>query len=85
MARVEAHRGDSRTRLYFNKMTSSSTAGAAMKLVIALFVSAMLGTAAAAIGFAVWTGHAGHHDANLRAIHYDTQYDLSAQRRIPAE
>ena len=56
-----------------------------MKSVIALFVSAMLGTAAAAIGLAVWTGHLGHHNANLRAIHYDTQYDLSAQRRMPAE
>ena len=52
-----------------------------MKLVIALFSLAVLGTAAAGIGFAVWTGHLGHRDANLRAIHYDTNYDLSAQRR----
>ncbi len=37
------------------------------------------------IGIAAWTGHLGHHDANLRAIHYDTYYDLSAQRRLPVE
>ena len=49
-----------------------------MKLVIGLFVLALLGTAAASIGLAAWTGHLGHHDANLRAIHYDTNYDLSA-------
>ena len=56
-----------------------------MKLVIGLFALAVLGTAAAGIGFAAWTGHFGHHDANLRAIHYDTNYDLSASRRLPAE
>jgi hypothetical protein len=56
-----------------------------MKLVIALFTLAVLGTAAAGVGFSAWTGHFGHHDANLRAIHYDTNYDLSASRRLPAE
>ena len=56
-----------------------------MKLVIALFTLAVLGTAAAGIGIAAWTGHFGHHDANMRAIHYDSNYDLSAQRRQPAE
>jgi hypothetical protein len=56
-----------------------------MKLVFTLFALAVLGTAAAGVGFAAWTGHFGHHDANLRAIHYDTNYDLSAQRRLPAE
>ena len=56
-----------------------------MKLVIALFTLAVLGTAAASVGFTVWTSHFGHHDANLRAIHYDTNYDLSASRRLPAE
>jgi hypothetical protein len=55
-----------------------------MKLVIALFTLAVLGTAAASL-FTAWTGHFGHHDANLRAIHYDTNYDLSASRRLPAE
>jgi hypothetical protein len=56
-----------------------------MRLVTGLFVCAVLATAAAGIGIAAWTGHLGHPDANLRAIHYDTNYDLSAQRRIPAE
>jgi hypothetical protein len=56
-----------------------------MKLVIGLFALALLGTAAAGIGFAARIGHFGHHDANLRAIHYDTNYDLSASRRLPAE
>ena len=51
-----------------------------MRLVIGLFACAVLATAAACIGIAGWTGHLGHHDANLRAIHYDTNYDLSAQR-----
>jgi len=56
-----------------------------MKLLIALFALAVLGTAAAGIGIAVQTGHLGHRDASLRAIHYDTSYDLSASRRLPAE
>jgi hypothetical protein len=64
---------------------ANQSAGAAMKLVIALVALAVLGTAAAGIGIAVQTGHLGHHDANLRAIHYDTNYDLSASRRLPAE
>jgi hypothetical protein len=63
-------------------MTSPLTAGAAMKLVITLF---LLAIAAAGAGFTAWTGHLGHHDANMRPIHYDTNYDLSAQRRAPAE
>jgi hypothetical protein len=77
--------GDSRKGLYFSNMTPYSTAGAAMRLVIGLFTCAVLATAAAGIGIAAWTGHLGHHDANLRTIHYDTNYDLSAQRRVPAE
>ena len=56
-----------------------------MKLVIALLTLAVLGTAAAGFGIAGWTGHLGHHDASMRAIHYDSNYDLSAQRRLPAE
>jgi hypothetical protein len=56
-----------------------------MRLVIGLFVCAVLATAAATFVIAAWTDHVGHHDANLRAIHYDTSYDLSAQRRVPAE
>ena len=56
-----------------------------MKLVIALFALAVLGNGRCRHRFAAWTGHFGHHDANLRAIHYDTNYDLSAARRLPAE
>ena len=56
-----------------------------MRLVLGLLTCAVLATAAAGIGIAAWTGHLGHHDANLRAIHYDTSYDLSAQRRLPVE
>jgi len=65
-------------------MAVYSTAGAAMKWVIALSVLAILGTTASSLGVAFWTGHLGHKDPTLRAIHYDTQYDLSAQRRSPA-
>lgn len=54
-----------------------------MKLLIAGFLLAMLSTAGASIGFAIWDGRF-HHDT-VRAIHYDTRYDLSAQRRIPAD
>jgi hypothetical protein len=56
-----------------------------MKIVIALFMLAVLGTTAGGVGIAFWTGHIGHRDANLRSIHYDTQYDLSSQRRVPAQ
>jgi hypothetical protein len=56
-----------------------------MKLVIGLLTLAVFGTAAAGVGIAAWTGHVGHHDASMRSIHYDTDYDLSAQRRQPAE
>jgi chaperone required for assembly of F1-ATPase len=55
-----------------------------MKFLIAAFVLALLGTASASIGFAVWDGRF-HHEAALRAIHYDTNYDLSATRRMPVE
>jgi hypothetical protein len=56
-----------------------------MRLVIALSTCALLATAAAAVGIAGWLGHLGRADANLRPIHYDTNYELSAQRRLPAE
>jgi hypothetical protein len=55
-----------------------------MKFLIAGFVLALLGTASASIGFAVWDGRF-HRDAAVRAIHYDTNYDMSSQRRIPVE
>lgn len=41
-----------------------------MRLVIALFLLAVLTMAATTVGFAVWDGHILHRDA-LRAIHYD--------------
>jgi len=56
-----------------------------MKLLIAAFLLAVLSTVAVSIGFALWDGHYSLRDPQLRAIHYDTQYDMSAQRRIPAE
>ena len=65
-------------------MSVYSTAGAAMRWVIALGALAILGTVASAVCVAFSTGHLGHRDANLRAIHYDTEYDLSARRRDSA-
>ena len=56
-----------------------------MKLLIAAFLLAVLSTVAVSIGFALWDGHYSLRDPQLRAIHYDTKYDMSAQRRIPAE
>ena len=56
-----------------------------MKLIVAGFVLAVLSTVAASIGFALWDGHFIQREPALRAIHYDTKYDLSAQRRQPAE
>ena len=56
-----------------------------MKLLVAGFLLAVFSTVAVSIGFAVWDGRYSHRDPQLRAIHYDTQYDMSAQRRIPAE
>jgi len=53
-----------------------------MRLVLALFVLAVL---VAAVGLSVWDGRLRPADTNLRAIHYDTQYDLSAQRRAITE
>ncbi|MCX7314144.1 MAG: hypothetical protein WCG92_04625 [Hyphomicrobiales bacterium] len=54
-----------------------------MKSMFALVVLAVLGTAGISLGVTLWTGPTGHQDSALRAIHYDTQYDLSAQRRAP--
>jgi hypothetical protein len=67
------------------KISSLSTAGAAMRLVIGLFVLTMLSTMTASIGLAVFDGRIGHHEPAMRAIHYDTQLDLGAQRRLPIE
>ena len=55
-----------------------------MRLVTALFIAAVVATATTGFGFSVWDG-VRRHDTNVRVIHYDTNYDLSAQRRAPAE
>jgi hypothetical protein len=52
-----------------------------MKILFAAFVLALIGTACASIGFAVWDGRF-HHDS-VRTVHYDTNYDMSATRRLP--
>jgi hypothetical protein len=56
-----------------------------MRLVIALFVLAVLAAGASSFGLSVWDGRIRLNDTALRAIHYDTQYDLSSQRRIVTE
>jgi hypothetical protein len=66
-------------------MRSEQPAGASMKLAIGLFLLAVLATGAASVAIAVWDGRIGHHGATMQPIHYDTNYDLSAQRRLPLE
>ena len=57
-----------------------------MKLAVTTFILVVILTASAAIGMAYWDGRLGHRDSNVRAIHYDTHYNLSSQRRVnPAE
>jgi hypothetical protein len=56
-----------------------------MRLIIGLFVLTMLCTVTAGIGLAVFDGRIGHHEPAMRAIHYETPHDLSAQRRLPIE
>jgi hypothetical protein len=56
-----------------------------MRWIIALFITTLLATAATGLGLAIWDGRIGHHDPAMRAIHYDTKYDLSSQRRLPAD
>jgi hypothetical protein len=53
-----------------------------VKVLIA-FLLAML--CIVSLGFGLWDGRFSQRDRALRAIHYDTQYDLSAQRRAPVE
>jgi len=55
-----------------------------MKLAVTTFVLVVILTASAAIGMAYWDGRLGHRDTNVRAIHYDTHYNLSSQRRMNA-
>jgi hypothetical protein len=54
-----------------------------MRLSIGLLALAVL--VIVGVGLNAWKGHVSSRDTSLRAIHYDTNYDLSAQRRIPAE
>jgi len=54
-----------------------------MRLVIALFVLAVLAAASAGLGISLWDDGIGRNDRALRVIHYDTNYDLSARRREP--
>jgi hypothetical protein len=58
-----------------------SGGGDAMRWIIGLLL--LLGAVSALL--AVWDGRIGHHDPALRAIHYDTNYDLSSQRRRPPD
>jgi hypothetical protein len=58
--------------------------GAAMRLLIALFLLAVLAAATASLGMEFWSGRIGHPGASMRAIHYDTNSEMSAQRRMPA-
>jgi hypothetical protein len=56
-----------------------------MRLLIALFVLALVAMATASVSVDAWDGRLGHHDMATRAIHYDSSYDLSAHRRFMPE
>jgi hypothetical protein len=53
-----------------------------MRWLIALFLLTVVGTG---LGLAIIDGRIGQNDPAMRAIHYDTKYDLSSQRRMPVE
>ena len=57
-----------------------------MKLLIAMFVAAVLAAAATGIGTDIWDGSFGRSDPTMRTIHYHSgaNLDLSARRRDPA-
>jgi hypothetical protein len=59
----------------------STGGGGGMRLVATLFILTVLATVTGSIGLAFWDGRLGHRSEATRAIHYDTNYDLSAQRR----
>ena len=63
----------------------NAAGGDAMRWIIGLFVTTILATFTAGVGFAVWEGRIGHHDGARRVIHYDSQYEMSSQRRLPAD
>lgn len=50
-----------------------------MRLVIAFFALALLVTASVSFGI---SASRTHHDPGMHAVHYDSGYDLSAQRRL---
>lgn len=52
-----------------------------MRFTLTAFVLALTLAVSAAIGMAYLDGRLGHRDSGVRAIHYDTHYDLSSQRR----
>jgi len=54
-----------------------------MRLAGTTFVLVVVLTASAAIAVAFWDGRLGHRDSGsgVRAIHYDTNYSISSQRR----
>jgi hypothetical protein len=57
-----------------------------MQLKFALLLFAVVAVATAGLRMAVWNDSQGlgRKDVNLRVIHYDTNYELSARRREPA-
>ena len=57
-----------------------------MRLLIALFVLAVMAAATANLGVEMWDGRLGQQDPALRAIHYDNNYRISGQHRVrPAQ
>jgi hypothetical protein len=56
-----------------------------MRLLIAVFVLAVSAAAFADYGIELWDGRFGHHDPALRPINYDSQYEMTGQRRIKTE
>jgi hypothetical protein len=55
--------------------------GRTMRLLIGLFVVAVMLAASAGLGSAIWSRGIGHNDASLRVIHYGADYEMSARRR----
>jgi hypothetical protein len=57
-----------------------------MKLLIAMFVAAVIAAAATGIGMDMWNGYLGRPDPTMQTIHYHpgANLDLSARRRGPA-
>jgi hypothetical protein len=57
-----------------------------MRLLIGLFVLAVMAAAMANLGVEMWDGRLGQHEPALRAIHYDAKYQTSGQHRVrPAQ